>query len=132
MLLPFDASASVDWPALDAHGARTATTGLPPAVNRDTGYVNLLDDAMKCAVLERTRNVLGRQSFVAGAFAGDAPGSRWNRDDYLQQDERPGCPESAWRYAYSGFTRLLYFSRILQALGREWNWTYGCNGLLRA
>jgi dihydrodipicolinate synthase/N-acetylneuraminate lyase len=85
ILLPFDGSGRIDWSAFDAHVARTAAAGLTPAVNMDTGYVNLLDDATKCAVLERTRNVLGGQPFVAGAFVADAPGCKWNRDDYLQQ-----------------------------------------------
>jgi len=87
ILLPFTSTGEIDWPAFDAHVARTAEAGLAPAVNMDTGYVNLLDDAVKCQALERTAGVLNGREFYAGAFVGDAPGSRWNRDAYLQQIE---------------------------------------------
>ena len=36
-------TAAVDWPAFEAHVARTRGAGLTPAVNMDTGYVQLLD-----------------------------------------------------------------------------------------
>ena len=96
ILLPFDAAGGIDWPAFDAHVLRTAAAGLTPAVNMDTGYVNLLDDATRLAVLDRTRAVLAGGSFVAGAFAKDGPGSGWARDAYLRQTEpiqsRGGTP----------------------------------------
>ena len=96
ILLPFTASGDIDWPTFDAHVLRTANAGLTPAVNMDTGYVNLLDDAARTAVLDRTQAVLGRRPFVAGAFVGDTPGSSWNREAYLQQLEpiqrRGGTP----------------------------------------
>lgn len=82
ILLPFDRTGAIDWPAFDAHVIRTADAGLTPAVNMDTGYVNLLDGATRESVLHRTRSILGNRSFVAGAFVGDAPGDRWNRDAY--------------------------------------------------
>lgn len=91
ILLPFDAAGSLDWPAFDAHVGRTAAAGLTPAVNMDTGYVNLLDDATRRAVLNRTQSVLGGGSFVAGAFVNDSPGSVWNRDDVLRQMEPIQC-----------------------------------------
>src|SRR5207302_1471807 len=47
VLLPFAADGGVDWDAFAAHVARTADAGLTPAVNMDTGYVNLLDDAQR-------------------------------------------------------------------------------------
>ena len=70
ILLPFLADGAIDWPGFDAHVARTATAGLVPAVNMDTGYVHLLDDATRTEVLGRTRSVLGGATFVAGAFDG--------------------------------------------------------------
>ena len=53
---------------------RTAAAGLTPAVNMDTGYVNLLDGSTIRRVLEETRATLGGGEFVAGAFVGDRPG----------------------------------------------------------
>ena len=87
ILLPFTAAGEIDWPGFDSHVERTADVGLTPAVNMDTGFVNLLDDASKTAVLRRTHAVLGKRSFVAGAFVGDRPGDRFNRDAYARQIE---------------------------------------------
>src|SRR5262245_20173640 len=82
ILLPFRPDGSVDWPAFCAHVARTADAGLIPAVNMDTGYVNLLDNATKRAVLMETKAGLGGGPFVAGAFVGDRPGDPLNMDAY--------------------------------------------------
>ena len=71
VLLPFRTPHEVDWSAFEAHVARTATAGLTPAVNMDTGYVHLLSSEQRAEVLSRTRS-LG-VPFVAGAFdAADA------------------------------------------------------------
>ena len=48
ILLPFRADGAVDWDAFCAHVARTAEAGLTPAVNMDTGYVNLIDEQTQC------------------------------------------------------------------------------------
>jgi dihydrodipicolinate synthase/N-acetylneuraminate lyase len=88
ILLPFTASGDVDWPAFEAHVLRTAEAGLTPAVNMDTGFVNLLDDATRREVLERTRNVLGGREFVAGAFVADAPGDKFAAEAYCREMER--------------------------------------------
>jgi dihydrodipicolinate synthase/N-acetylneuraminate lyase len=85
ILLPFKSDNTVDWDGFCAHVLRTADAGLTPAVNMDTGYVNLLDDTMRCDVLARTRDVLGNRPFVAGAFVADEPGSPWNPDAYRRQ-----------------------------------------------
>jgi dihydrodipicolinate synthase/N-acetylneuraminate lyase len=79
VLLPFDAGGAIDWTAFAAHVERTAAAGLVPAVNMDTGYVNLLDDAERLRVLAETRGVLAGRPFVGGAFVADTPGSRWDR-----------------------------------------------------
>lgn len=91
ILLPFDADGAIDWPAFDAHLTRTAQAGLTPAVNMDTGYVNLLDDGARLSVLKRTQSVLGGGPFVAGAFVKDTAGSGWNRDEYLRQTDPIQC-----------------------------------------
>jgi dihydrodipicolinate synthase/N-acetylneuraminate lyase len=85
ILLPFAADGAIDWESFDAHVARTADAGLTPAVNMDTGYVHLLDDAVRREVLDRTRGVLGGRSFVAGAFVGDLPGAAFDPDAYFRQ-----------------------------------------------
>ncbi len=84
ILLPFAADGAADWDAFAAHVARTADAGLTPAVNMDTGYVNLLDETQRQEVLLRTRAVLGGRPFVAGAFVGDRPGDPFDRDAYCR------------------------------------------------
>ncbi len=85
ILLPFTADGDVDWSAFERHVVRTAAAGLTPAVNMDTGYVNLLDEATRIQVLARTHGVLAGEPFFAGAFVADAPGSPFDRDAYLRQ-----------------------------------------------
>jgi dihydrodipicolinate synthase/N-acetylneuraminate lyase len=87
VLLPFTAGGEIDWAAFAAHVRRTADAGLIPAVNMDTGYVNLLDDDTRLRVLMRAHEALDGRSFVAGAFVGDVIGSPFDRDAYLCQIE---------------------------------------------
>lgn len=76
ILLPHSADGDVDWPAVEAHVARTAEAGLTPAVNMDTGYVQLLGDADRARVLDLAADLTGG-AFVAGAFVADGPGDRF-------------------------------------------------------
>lgn len=85
ILLPFDTQGEIDWDDFRAHVRRTADAGLTPAVNMDTGYVNLLNAAEKREALAQTADVLAGRAFVAGAFIGDLPGDAWNLDAYRQQ-----------------------------------------------
>jgi dihydrodipicolinate synthase/N-acetylneuraminate lyase len=87
ILLPFTSSGEIDWLGFRAHVRRTADAGLIPAVNMDTGYVNLLDEATRLAVLRETQAVLSGGRFVAGAFVADQPGDLFHRDAYLRQIE---------------------------------------------
>lgn len=87
ILLPFHADHRIDWGGFCQHVARTADAGLTPAVNMDTGFVNLLDDAARQEVLDRTRETLGGRAFVAGAFIADQPGDSWNLAAYEEQIE---------------------------------------------
>ena len=87
ILLPFQPGGEVDWDAFSAHATRTAASGLTPAVNMDTGYVNLIDDALRIEVLRRTQRALEGRPFLAGAFVPDRPGSLWDRDAYLRRIE---------------------------------------------
>jgi len=96
ILLPFAESGAIDWPGFAAHVERTAAAGLVPAVNMDTGFGNLIDDATKATVLDRTRAILGGGPFVAGAFVGDRPGAAFDGDAYARVvgavAERGGTP----------------------------------------
>ncbi len=95
VLLPFTTEGEIDWPAVEAHVARTRAAGLTPAVNMDTGYVQLLDDATKAKVLDVAAAVTGGD-FVAGAHVADAPGAAHDADAYARAaaaiTERGGTP----------------------------------------
>ena len=87
VLLPFTESGVVDWAGFEAHVARTAGAGLTPAVNMDTGYVNLIDHAIQNEVLRRTRAVVAGGSFVAGAFVADRVGDAFSFEGYAERIE---------------------------------------------
>jgi len=78
ILLPFHEDQRIDWASFCAHVARTAEHGLAPAVNMDTGYVNLIDQNTRREVLARTQETLAGKPFVAGAFVPADPGDPWN------------------------------------------------------
>jgi hypothetical protein len=88
ILLPFTEAGDVSWEDFTGHLARTATAGLIPAVNMDTGYVHLLDDITRAIVLFQTRTTLGNGPFVAGAFVADQPGAALALDGYRRQMDR--------------------------------------------
>lgn len=90
ILLPFlsvddPAGIVIDWDGFRGHVARTADAGLTPAVNMDTGYVNLLTPAQRVEVLTHTSDVMQGRAFVAGAFVKDSPGAAFDLDAYLQR-----------------------------------------------
>ena len=87
VLLPFMETGAVDWAGFEAHVARTSGAGLTPAVNMDTGYVNLIDHAVQNEVLRRTRAVVAGGSFVAGAFVADRIGDAFSFDGYAERIE---------------------------------------------
>ena len=95
VLLPIDASGGIDWASFTGLLERTVVAGLVPAVNMDTGYVQLLDDGERLAVLDATKAVAG-SGFVAGAHVADAPGDVWDRDATVRAMEpiesRGGLP----------------------------------------
>src|SRR5579859_6255976 len=68
-LLPFEAEGRIAVEAFQNHLRATQRAGLMNAVNMDTGYVNYLGEAEKLAVLQWTRDALGKATpFVAGAY----------------------------------------------------------------
>jgi dihydrodipicolinate synthase/N-acetylneuraminate lyase len=105
VLLPFAPSGEIDWRALEAQVERTAAAGLTPAVNMDTGYVQLLDDATRLRILE-VASERAAGSFIAGAQVPDRPGAAWRADAYLREmqriQERGGTPIVFPSHALSG------------------------------
>jgi len=95
VLVPFTASGEIDWLAVEGHIARTHEVGLTPAVNMDTGYVQLLAAADKQRMLDLAATVTGG-AFVAGAYVPDHTGAPFDLDAYLRADtavaERGGTP----------------------------------------
>lgn len=87
VLLPYTDAGEIDWTGFDGLLERTLAAGLTPAVNMDTGYVNLLDEAAQDAVLQRTRGVTCEAPFVAGAFVADQPEASFDRDAYTRRFE---------------------------------------------
>ncbi len=85
VLLPFTSGGEVDWFAFEAHVRRTLDAGLIPAVNMDTGYINLLDESTKSEVLKRTGELAAGREFVAGAYVADQPGDAFNIGEYSRR-----------------------------------------------
>ncbi len=68
VLLPFTEDGRIAEDAYADCLRATVRAGLTPAVNMDTGYVNLLTKSEKVRVLDLTRETLGEAAFVAGAY----------------------------------------------------------------
>jgi dihydrodipicolinate synthase/N-acetylneuraminate lyase len=86
ILLPMAPGGGIDWDAFAAHVARTAAAGIAPAVNMDTGYVQLIDDATRRQALQIARDTLGPGGeLVAGACVVDAPGAGFDERSYGNQ-----------------------------------------------
>ena len=86
ILLPHRDGHTVDWDSFDAHVERTLAAGLTPAVNMDTGYIQLLDEPTRLEVLARTAGIAGSH-FVAGAFVADTPGAAFDAQGYARAAE---------------------------------------------
>ena len=88
ILLPFTADRQIDWDGFNAHVARTAAAGITPAVNMDTGYVQLIDDATRQQALRMARDTVGPgRELVAGACVVDGPGAAFDEVAYGRQLE---------------------------------------------
>ena len=101
VLLPFDEHGQVDWAGFEGHLLRTLAAGLVPAVNMDTGYVNLISREVQIEALSRTRRLAADAHYVAGAFVADRPGDRFDPDacrsviaDILRHDGVPVIMQS--------------------------------------
>ncbi len=87
VLVPHTSDGGIDWAATEAHVARTLAAGLTPAVNMDTGYVQLLSADQRERVLDLTAAVTGGR-FVAGAFVADSAGDTFDLSGYRAECER--------------------------------------------
>jgi dihydrodipicolinate synthase/N-acetylneuraminate lyase len=86
ILLPMKADLTVDWDSFAAHVARTSAAGITPAINMDTGYVQLIDDATRRETLRIARDAVGTQGkLVAGACVVDEPGAVFDEAAYGRQ-----------------------------------------------
>ncbi len=83
VLVPYNGDGAIDWRSVEAHIGRTHAAGLAPAVNMDTGYVQLLGATDRERVLDLAAAVTGG-AFVAGAYVPDAAGAPFDRDAYLR------------------------------------------------
>jgi dihydrodipicolinate synthase/N-acetylneuraminate lyase len=83
VLLPYTAGGDVDWAGFESLVARTVESGLVPAVNMDTGYVQLIDATTRTRVLDIAAAHANERGFVAGAFVADEEGAPFERQAYL-------------------------------------------------
>ena len=67
-LLPFEPDGRIAVEPFQKHLMATGAAGLRNAVNMDTGYVNHLTPKERLSVLGWSREVLGPNSFIAGAY----------------------------------------------------------------
>ena len=111
VLVPYTADGEIDWAAVEAHIARTHAAGLTPAVNMDTGYVQLLAETDKERFLDLAASITGASSvagaFVAGAYVADGSGAPFDFDAYLC-----ACDAITWR----GGTPVIFPSHGLNEL----------------
>jgi len=80
ILLPFAPDGALDWDGFQGHLQRTLDAGLVPAVNMDTGYVQLIDEPTRARVLDTASTMCAGRAFVAGAFVADSPGDPYDAD----------------------------------------------------
>jgi dihydrodipicolinate synthase/N-acetylneuraminate lyase len=86
ILLPFTAERRIDWDAFAAHVARTAAAGITPAVNMDTGYVQLIDAETRRRALAVARDAVGPgRKLVAGACVVDVPSAAFDEAAYARE-----------------------------------------------
>lgn len=80
VVLPFNDAHKIDWASFEKLVARTVAAGLIPAVNMDTGYVQLLDEAEQQQVLDITAGLTS--TFYAGVHVADEQGSSFALSQY--------------------------------------------------
>ena len=121
ILLTHHDPATVDWDSFEAHVTRTHAAGLTPAVNMDTGFVQILDDATRLEALDRTTALTGGD-FIAGAFVADDDGAAFDLPGYLRAiDEivaRGGTPVVFPSHGLNGHGDAAWLDAYGQIAGR--------------
>jgi dihydrodipicolinate synthase/N-acetylneuraminate lyase len=125
VLLPFGPDGLPDWDGFDAHVARTAEAGLTPAVNMDTGYVHLLDEATWLHALDRTATITG-DAFVSGALAvaqAVTVRERGGTPVVVPNDRLGGDVVASYREFAAAVDRFIGFelSPLFHPVGRIWD-----------
>lgn len=87
VLLPFGSDGQIDGGAFHNHLDHIWQFFLTPAVNMDTGYVNLIDDETRRSVLFVTQHHSAGLQYFAGAFVKDQPGASFDLDAYRRAIE---------------------------------------------
>lgn len=88
VLLPCDLQCAIHWSDFERLLLKTVDAGLTPAVNMDTGYVNLLSKSERTSVLSTTSSLLPGVPFLAGAFVDDDRGAAFDLEKYrISMDE---------------------------------------------
>lgn len=121
VLLPMTEEGAVDWAAFEANLQSTFEAGLTPAVNMDTGYVQLVDEAVRQRVLD-IATACTNGEFVAGAYCPDRAGDAFDADAYLR---------AMSQVVVAGGTPVVFPSHGLNALGPE-EWVAAHRGFGRA
>lgn len=141
VLLPFEEDGRFSAGAYQACLQETYEAGLTPAVNMDTGYVNLLDDGEKATILRLAKEVAAGRPFVAGAYIEGTEGDvvrlyRCEMERIVKHGGTPilfqtsrthtlNSPEKAAVYAQSvrGFGKVYAFElgRMFAPNGEIWN-----------
>ncbi len=110
VLLPHTDVGEVDWPGFESLLGRTLDAGLIPAVNMDTGYVQLLTEPDRARVLTTAASLAGAGGFAAGAFVPDAEGDAYHPATYSR---------AAAQVAEAGGTPVLFPSWGLASLSED-------------
>ncbi|HZT41207.1 MAG TPA: dihydrodipicolinate synthase family protein [Chthonomonadaceae bacterium] len=94
MLLPFTAEGHIDADSFARCLQAVTRCGLRPAVNMDTGYVNLLAAEERARVLQIAQETLAGQPFIAGAYieGQDGEPAELYRREIAQIAEHGGTP----------------------------------------
>jgi dihydrodipicolinate synthase/N-acetylneuraminate lyase len=87
VLLPYDERGEIDWPGFRRLLELTVAADLTPAVNMDTGYVNLLTPDERARVLAFT-SALGLERWIAGVFIDSRTGDALALDEYKRGVEQ--------------------------------------------
>lgn len=122
VLLPFTDAGAVDRPAFEALLTNTVDAGLTPAVNMDTGYVNLLSSDQREELLDVASATLAGAPFCAGAFVDDVVGAPFAPDAHRRAMEsierRGGTPVVFPSYGLSSLDAEALVAAFA-AIGRE-------------